>query len=119
MTDRLLVALHGHGDDPSAFSTAVAPLAEAAARTLVVPPGPVHSAGGRAWFPSLPDDDGPALAPTLAITVERKAGDQFERVISHRLGQKPPRLDDPDAVPDAALEPAGTTYGIPDDEIPF
>ncbi|MCE7974825.1 MAG: DNA helicase [Leptolyngbya sp. PLA1] len=60
-----------------------------------------------------------ALAPTLHITVEKKAGDQFERVISHRLGQKPPRRDDPDAVPDAALEPAGTTYGIPDDEIPF
>lgn len=65
MTDRLLVALHGHGDDPSEFSAAIAPLAESSARALVVPPGPVRSAGGRAWFPSLADDDGPALAPTL------------------------------------------------------
>jgi predicted esterase len=65
MTDQVLVALHGHGDDPSAFSTAVAPLAERAARALVVPTGPGATAAGRAWFPSLADDDGPDLAPTL------------------------------------------------------
>lgn len=60
-----------------------------------------------------------ALAPTLSITVEKKAGDQFERVTRHALGERPLRLDDPDAVPDREPEPAGTTYGIPDDEIPF
>ncbi|MBL9030135.1 MAG: DEAD/DEAH box helicase family protein [Phycisphaerae bacterium] len=60
-----------------------------------------------------------ALAPTLSITVEKKAGEQFERVTRHVLGERPPRLDDPDAVPDREPEPAGTTYGIPDDEIPF
>jgi DNA repair protein RadD len=56
-----------------------------------------------------------ALAQTLAITVDKKAGDQFERVSSHHLGERPARLDDPDAVG----APAGTTHGIPDDEIPF
>lgn len=29
------------------------------------------------------------LAPTLAITVERRAGDKFDRVIAYRLGEKP------------------------------
>ena len=30
-----------------------------------------------------------ALAPTLAITVERKPGDPFDRVVSYRIGNKP------------------------------
>ena len=33
-----------------------------------------------------------ALAPTLSITVEKKAGDQFERVTQHVLGDKPRAL---------------------------
>ncbi|MFG0243650.1 MAG: DEAD/DEAH box helicase family protein [Phycisphaerales bacterium JB054] len=56
-----------------------------------------------------------ALAPTLAITVERKAGEKYDRVVGHAIGDKPPRLDDPDGLP----EHAGVTCGIPDDEIPF
>jgi len=60
-----------------------------------------------------------ALAPTLQITVEKKAGEQFERVVAHRLGDKPPRLDSEEALPERPPEPVGTTYGIPDDEIPF
>ena len=60
-----------------------------------------------------------ALAPTLSITVEKKAGDQFERVAQHLLGHKPPRLDSEDGLPDQTAEPAGMTYGIPDEEIPF
>ncbi|MCL4743284.1 MAG: DEAD/DEAH box helicase [Phycisphaerales bacterium] len=56
-----------------------------------------------------------ALAPTLAITVERKAGEKYDRVVGHEIGDKPPRLDDPDGLP----EHAGATCGIPDDEIPF
>ncbi|MBL9000897.1 MAG: DEAD/DEAH box helicase family protein [Phycisphaerae bacterium] len=60
-----------------------------------------------------------ALAPTLHITVEKKAGDQFERVVAHRLGDKPPRLDSDEGLPDATAQPVGTTYGIPDEEIPF
>ncbi len=55
------------------------------------------------------------LAPTLAITVERKAGEKYDRVVGHAIGEKPPRLDDPDGLP----EHAGVTCGIPDDEIPF
>ncbi|NUQ51350.1 MAG: DEAD/DEAH box helicase family protein [Phycisphaerales bacterium] len=58
-----------------------------------------------------------ALATTLAITVERKVGDQYERVVAHRLGDKPARLDDPDAVPAGA--PIDAAPYIPDDEIPF
>ena len=60
-----------------------------------------------------------ALAPTLHITVEKKAGDQFERVVAHRLGDKPPRLESDEGLPDAPAQPVGTTYGIPDEEIPF
>lgn len=60
-----------------------------------------------------------ALAPTLSITVEKKAGDQFERVTQHVIGDKPPRLDSDEGLPDRPPEPAGMTYGIPDDEIPF
>ncbi|MBA4174930.1 MAG: hypothetical protein C0511_20330, partial [Hyphomicrobium sp.] len=60
-----------------------------------------------------------ALAPTLSITVEKKAGDQYERIIRHVLGDKPPRLGSEKSSPDRPLETAGTTYGIPDDEIPF
>ncbi len=59
-----------------------------------------------------------ALAPTLAITVERKAGERYERVVGHRLGDKPPRLESDEGLPNVP-EPVGTTYGIPDDEIPF
>jgi len=62
---RLLVALHGHGDDPRRFATALEPVARSADRSLVVPIGPVHAADGRAWFPSLDDDAGPGLASTL------------------------------------------------------
>jgi DNA repair protein RadD len=60
-----------------------------------------------------------ALAPALHITIEKKAGEQFERVLAHRLGDKPPRLDGDEDLPEYAPAPAGTTYGIPDDEVPF
>ncbi len=60
-----------------------------------------------------------ALAGTLVITVEKKAGEQYERVVAHRLGDKPPRLDSEEGLPDAPAETVGTPYGIPDDEIPF
>jgi DNA repair protein RadD len=59
-----------------------------------------------------------ALAPTLAITVEKKAGERYERVVGHRVGDKPPRLESEEGLPDVP-EPVGTTYGIPDDSIPF
>ena len=60
-----------------------------------------------------------ALAPTVHITVEKKAGDQFERVVAHRLGDKPSRLDSEEGLPEVPAEPVGMTYGIPDEEIPF
>ena len=47
-----------------------------------------------------------ALAPALSITVEKKAGDQFERVTQHVLGDKPPRLDSEEGLPDQPPEPA-------------
>lgn len=56
-----------------------------------------------------------ALAPTLAITVQKKAGDQWERIIGYELGDKPPRLESNDDLP----EPVATTHGIPDEELPF
>jgi len=58
-----------------------------------------------------------AVANTIAVTVEKKAGEQYDRVVAYQLGERPPRLEDPDAAPE--YEPAGMTCGIPDDEIPF
>ncbi|MBX3356458.1 MAG: DEAD/DEAH box helicase family protein [Phycisphaeraceae bacterium] len=59
-----------------------------------------------------------ALAQPLRITVERKPGDQWERVVGHELGPKPPRLEDPDNLPDPS-EPVGAGCGFDDDSIPF
>lgn len=58
-----------------------------------------------------------ALAPTLSITVERKAGEKYDRVVAHRLGDKPPRLEGEEGLPERA--PACAAHGIPDDDIPF
>ena len=60
-----------------------------------------------------------AVANTIAVTVEKKAGEPYDRVVAHRLGERPPRLDDPDAAPEYEPAVAGMTCGIPDDEIPF
>lgn len=59
-----------------------------------------------------------ALATARSVTVEKKHGDQWERIVAWDLGNKPPRLDDPDAAPEYAAV-VSNTYGIPDDEIPF
>jgi len=59
-----------------------------------------------------------ALADTLSITIEQKPGDKWERVVDHELGDKPPRLESDEGLPDRP-EPVGATHGIPDDEIPF
>jgi len=56
-----------------------------------------------------------ALADTLSITIEQKPGDKWERVVDHELGEKPPRLESDEGLPD----PVGATHGIPDDGIPF
>ncbi len=53
-----------------------------------------------------------ALAPTLAITVERKAGEEFDRVVSHQLGEKPPRLESPEGLPEYTPAPD-------ESEVPF
>ncbi len=56
-----------------------------------------------------------ALAQTQRVTFERKPGDQWERIVEHTLGEKPPRLEADEGLPD----PVGAAHGIPDDEIPF
>jgi len=53
-----------------------------------------------------------ALAPTTRITVERKPGDQFDRVVAYELGPRPPRLDGEDGLPEYA-PPIGES------EVPF
>ncbi len=52
-----------------------------------------------------------ALAKTLAITVEHKAGDRFDRVVAYRLGVRPPRLDSEDGLPECV--------SAQDDSVPF
>jgi len=63
-----------------------------------------------------------ALAPTRSVTIEQKPGDRWERIVACELGDKPPRLESPDGLPDlpeGSPVGAGMTCGIPNDEIPF
>jgi phospholipase/carboxylesterase len=67
---RLLVVLHGHGDDPTALADLVEPLLGGPAATgrtaLAAPTGPTTTArGGPAWFPTVSGDHGPPLAAAL------------------------------------------------------
>lgn len=101
-----------------------------------------HPAGGYAqrkaarWWRERSNDEVPgsveeavewanagALATTSRVTLEKKPGDEWERIVGYELGEKPPRLESCDDLPDEPRSPAGvgagTTYGIPDDEIPF
>jgi DNA repair protein RadD len=41
-----------------------------------------------------------ALAQTLAITVEHNTGDPFDRVVGYRLGDRPPRLESEEGLPE-------------------
>lgn len=58
-----------------------------------------------------------ALASTLSITIEKKAGEKYERIVDHELGAIPPRLEDPDNLPEPHA--ASVTYGIDEEDIPF
>ena len=53
-----------------------------------------------------------ALAPTLAVTVERKPGEMFDRIVSYRLGDRPPRCGSEE-------EPAEYVPATDDDSVPF
>ena len=59
-----------------------------------------------------------ALAPMVGITIEKKAGDKYDRVIDYELGERPPRLESNDDVPEPS-ETVGATYGIDPEDIPF
>lgn len=59
-----------------------------------------------------------ALAPTLAVTVEKRAGDKFDRIVSHSLGDRPPRLESDEGLPET-VPSSSPLHVIPDDEIPF
>ena len=101
-----------------------------------------HPAGGYAqrkaarWWRERSNDEVPgsveeavewanagAIATTSRVTLEKKPGDEWERIVGYELGEKPPRLESCDDLPDEPRSPAGVgagnTYGIPDDEIPF
>jgi DNA repair protein RadD len=58
--------------------------------------------------------DAGSLATTLAITVEKKAGEKFDRIVSHALGERPPRVESDEGLP--VMAPASF---IPDEELPF
>lgn len=60
-----------------------------------------------------------AVARTERITLEKKPGDEWERIVGYTLGDKPPRLEDPDNLPDLGPEHALAAYGYSDDEVPF
>ncbi|MCC7409980.1 MAG: DEAD/DEAH box helicase family protein [Phycisphaeraceae bacterium] len=57
-----------------------------------------------------------SLAPTLSITVRTVAGEKYDRVVRHQLGEKPPAVNGGDLaedVPEYAFQPGA------DDDIPF
>jgi DNA repair protein RadD len=60
-----------------------------------------------------------AVARTERITLEKKPGDEWERIVGYALGDKPPRLEDPDNLPDLGPEHALAALGYSDDEVPF
>ena len=64
---RLVVALHGHDDDPTAIGDAIA-VAMPADRALCVASGPIRTPHGRGWFDPLGDAADPA--PPLSSTVD-------------------------------------------------
>ncbi len=55
------------------------------------------------------------LARTLSITVERTAGEKFDRVVGHVLGPKAPRID----TDEGAAQYAASHGPISEEEIPF
>ena len=55
------------------------------------------------------------MARTERITLEKKPGDEWERIVGYAFGDKPPRLEDPDNLPEHAL----AALGYSDDEVPF
>ncbi len=56
-----------------------------------------------------------ALVKTRSITIEKKPGDQWEQIVGHELGEKPPRLEDPDNL----QEYARVADELDASEIPF
>lgn len=52
-----------------------------------------------------------ALTPTLAIVVEHKAGEQFDRVVAYRLGDKPPHVESEECLPEYV--PTASDDGVP------
>ena len=59
--------------------------------------------------------DAGGLAETDAITVRSIAGEKFDKIINHKLGPKPPRLDGSDEKDDGCLPECAW----PGDDIPF
>lgn len=57
-----------------------------------------------------------ALAPTISITVQRKTGEKYDRIVNHILGPKPLNIENEE---DAAAAVASAYGGNPEEEIPF
>lgn len=68
--ERLLVVLHGYGDDVTLLPAAVQANRPLRLWDVAAPTGPTRCAVGRAWFPSAPEDDGPPLVDVLDALAE-------------------------------------------------
>ena len=53
-----------------------------------------------------------AIAPALSITVERKPGEKFDRVVGYKLGPKPP-------LPEFDDDETCYASNSADEEVPF
>jgi DNA repair protein RadD len=60
-----------------------------------------------------------AVAPTLHITIEKKAGERYDRIVDCELGDVPPRLEDPDNLPPEPVATSANHYDIDPEDIPF
>jgi DNA repair protein RadD len=56
-----------------------------------------------------------ALAVPTRITIEKKAGEKYDRIVGYQLGEKPPRLESNDNLPEAV----SAVHGIDPEDIPF
>jgi DNA repair protein RadD len=41
-----------------------------------------------------------ALAPTVSVTVQRKPGEKYDRIVGYKRGPKPSRLDSEEGLPE-------------------
>lgn len=89
-------------------------------RFLVCEPAEVNHTRSKDYLTAHALADAGALAKTLAITVERRPDEKYDRIVGYRLGEKPPRRESQEDLPEyAGIEGMPEYPGIDGEDIPF